>query len=232
MTLYSTVVGLIPHFLLLNQKRVKSAYFLYHGIGSLLLLVPGVLLVPERVKLTLLFSSVSVCAYLLTEKKETLSRALMSLALLIGLYAMSPSSLFEWFFFCITALMLGTSLGIMCVGHWYLNQPKLPIGEFKKVVSLFVAILFVRDLTAVFFVSHLVWSRGGNWLMSSTPGLFLLMRVMWGLVAPTFLSYFVWETVKISSTQSATGLLYVNLVMVLIGEIVSLYLFQFHGVRS
>jgi len=54
--------------------------------------------------------------------------------------------------------------------------------------------------------------------------LFFLFRVVWGLVGPLALSYFVWRTAEMKSNQAATGLLYVALVFVLIGELLSSYL--------
>ena len=54
--------------------------------------------------------------------------------------------------------------------------------------------------------------------------LFFLFRVVWGLLGPLALSYFVWRTAAMKSNQAATGLLYVALVFVLIGELLSSYL--------
>ena len=54
--------------------------------------------------------------------------------------------------------------------------------------------------------------------------LFFLFRVLWGIVGPLALSYFIWKTADMKSNQAATGLLYVALVFVLIGELLSSYL--------
>jgi hypothetical protein len=54
--------------------------------------------------------------------------------------------------------------------------------------------------------------------------LFFLFRVLWGIVGPLALSYFIWKTADMRSNQAATGLLYVALVFVLIGELLSSYL--------
>jgi len=54
--------------------------------------------------------------------------------------------------------------------------------------------------------------------------LFFLFRVLWGIVGPIALSYFIWKTADMKSNQAATGLLYVALVFVLIGELLSSYL--------
>ena len=54
--------------------------------------------------------------------------------------------------------------------------------------------------------------------------LFFLFRIMWGIVGPLALSWFIWKTADMRSNQAATGLLYVALVFVLIGELLSSYL--------
>jgi hypothetical protein len=54
--------------------------------------------------------------------------------------------------------------------------------------------------------------------------LFFLFRVLWGILGPLALAYFVWRTAELRSNQAATGLLYVALVFVLIGELLSSYL--------
>ena len=45
-----------------------------------------------------------------------------------------------------------------------------------------------------------------------------------GLAGPAVLSYLTWETAKIQSTQSATGILYVDFFTVIVGEVLAKYL--------
>jgi len=49
-------------------------------------------------------------------------------------------------------------------------------------------------------------------------------------VGPLALVYFIWDTVKIRSTQSATGILYIAVFLVLIGETFSRFLFLFTSI--
>jgi hypothetical protein len=58
----------------------------------------------------------------------------------------------------------------------------------------------------------------------SSGGIFFWQRVLFGLAGPLVLSYLTWETAKIRSTQSATGILYVDLFTVMVGEILAKYL--------
>ncbi len=58
----------------------------------------------------------------------------------------------------------------------------------------------------------------------SVSGIFFWQRVLFGLVGPGLLSYLTWETAKIRSTQSATGILYVDFFTVVVGEVLAKYL--------
>ena len=55
----------------------------------------------------------------------------------------------------------------------------------------------------------------------SLDGIFFWMRVLFGLAGPSVLAYLTWETAKIQSTQSATGILYVDLFTVVVGELLA-----------
>ena len=59
--------------------------------------------------------------------------------------------------------------------------------------------------------------------VSSVGGIFFWQRVLFGLAAPAVLSYLTWETAKIRSTQSATGILYVDFFTVVVGEMLANY---------
>ena len=64
----------------------------------------------------------------------------------------------------------------------------------------------------------------------SVAGIFFWQRVLFGLLGPSVLAYLTWETAKIRSTQSATGILYVDFFTVMVGEILAKYLFLSTGV--
>src|SRR5438132_607026 len=50
-------------------------------------------------------------------------------------------------------------------------------------------------------------------------GIFFWMRGGWGLIGPLLLYPMVWGTVRLRSTMAATGILYVDVVAVVIGEV-------------
>jgi len=59
--------------------------------------------------------------------------------------------------------------------------------------------------------------------MFSLDGIFFWQRVAFGIAGPAVLSYMTWETAKIQSTQSATGILYVDFFTVIVGEVLAKY---------
>jgi formate-dependent nitrite reductase membrane component NrfD len=59
---------------------------------------------------------------------------------------------------------------------------------------------------------------------------FYWQRVGIGLVIPAILAFLVERTVRVSATQSATGLLYVATIFVLMGELLSRYLYLSLGI--
>jgi protein NrfD len=58
----------------------------------------------------------------------------------------------------------------------------------------------------------------------SADGVFVWMRLLFGIAGPLSLLWFTWKTVEIRSTQSATGILYVQLFLVMAGELLAKYL--------
>ena len=61
-------------------------------------------------------------------------------------------------------------------------------------------------------------------ILGTVSGVFFWQRVLFGLAGPALLSYLTWETAKIRSTQSATGILYVDFFTVVVGEVLAKYL--------
>jgi len=83
-------------------------------------------------------------------------------------------------------------------------------------------------VAAAVFVAIVSWQPGTGpsfkGYILSVSGIFFWQRVLFGLVGPGLLSYLTWETAKIRSTQSATGILYVDFFTVVVGEVLAKYL--------
>ena len=127
-----------------------------------------------------------------------------------------------------SALLLGAVAVTMVLGHWYLVDTSLSIAPLRAGalwVSLAVAARWAAVVAALSFGGWEILriSRAAD-VIFSTNGLFFLFRSLMGLGAPLLLAGLIWQTVKIRSTQSATGLLYVLLILVLFGELISSFL--------
>src|SRR5437763_1670273 len=77
-----------------------------------------------------------------------------------------------------------------------------------------------RPLLADAAVVVIAIAASGMWReVAVRQGIFFWMRAGWGLIVPLMLYPMVWGTVKIRSTMAATGILYVDVVAVVIGEV-------------
>jgi protein NrfD len=126
-------------------------------------------------------------------------------------------------------LLLGVAASAMVLGHFYLVVLDLPITALRRLTAGLVAALALRaGVVAValagpsqagYAEARLI--AAGLW---SPDGIFVWMRLLFGIAGPLCLVWFIWKTVKIRSTQSATGILYVQLFLVMAGELLAQYL--------
>jgi hypothetical protein len=122
-------------------------------------------------------------------------------------------------------LFFGAVLLTMNLGHWYLVSRSLPFSLLARGAALFAALAGARTLLLAAALAADPNPTGLSSLLSlERDALFFLFRVTWGIAGPLALSYFIWKTADMRSNQAATGLLYVALVFVLIGELLSSYL--------
>jgi protein NrfD len=126
-------------------------------------------------------------------------------------------------------LLLGSAASAMILGHWYLVVLDLPIGALRRLTVLLIGALLLRALVVGVALAGPVHAgyqgarlvAAGLW---SPDGVFVWMRLLFGIAGPLSLIWFIWKTVEIRSTQSATGILYVQLFLVLAGELLAKYL--------
>jgi hypothetical protein len=110
-----------------------------------------------------------------------------------------------------TALLGSVNLA-MLLGHWYLVVRGMSIDPLKR---LTIASL-ITSLAKIALVAIVL---SATWPSPILRDLFFWMRAGWGLLIPLLLYPMVWGTVKIRSTMAATGILYVDVVAVVIGEV-------------
>jgi protein NrfD len=132
--------------------------------------------------------------------------------------------------FLSSTLLLGGACTAMILGHWYLILPSMKVSHLQSIVKVHIASMVVRIVVVVAAVTVAIatWQPGlgpsfKHYIMSAA-GIFFWQRVLFGLAGPALLSYLTWETAKIRSTQSATGILYVDFFTVVVGEVLAKYI--------
>jgi hypothetical protein len=130
--------------------------------------------------------------------------------------------------FLSSVALLGGACGAMVLGHWYLVVPSLNVSHLQSIVRLHIGSTVVRIVVvaAAVMIAIVSWEPGvPNFerYMFSIDGIFFWQRILFGLAGPAVLSYLTWETAKIQSTQSATGILYVDFFTVIVGEVLAKY---------
>jgi hypothetical protein len=133
--------------------------------------------------------------------------------------------------FLTSAAMLGGACTAMILGHWYLVIPSMQVSHLQSIVKVHIVSMMARTIV----VGAAVWFALATWqaesgapsfrrYILSVDGIFFWQRVLFGLAGPAVLSYLTWETAKIRSTQSATGILYVDFFTVVVGEVLAKYI--------
>ncbi len=112
-----------------------------------------------------------------------------------------------------SAAVLGATLTGMLLGHWYLTTPTMSIGPlswFTKALAIAaVGRLLMTTLALVRFgfashdLVHLLW---------------LIVRIVGGILVPFATAVVVARILKYRNTQSATGVLFAALILVFMGE--------------
>lgn len=138
--------------------------------------------------------------------------------------------------FITAAAFLGVFMLAMVFGHWYLVQA-MPKRLLRRMTEILFIILVIRILVVggslwVYAVSVQGGAEAIRGMMDlwQGHGIFFWQRILTGLGIPLILSYMIWSTARIGANQSATGLLYVGVVFVIIGEIISKYMFIISGI--
>jgi len=125
--------------------------------------------------------------------------------------------------FMTASLLLGAGVLGMLLGHSYLTAPDLSIVPLRELVKIFMVLVFVEAGVALISLLLLApMPRLVDALMLRRfEGLYLWVRLLIGMIGPMVLAPMIVQTVKERATMSATGLLYVAMMMVIIGEIFS-----------
>ena len=112
-----------------------------------------------------------------------------------------------------SASVLGATLTGMLLGHWYLTTPTMSIGPlswFTKALAVAAVVRLLMTSLSLFrfgFASHDVVHL-----------LWLIVRIVGGILVPFATAVIVARILKYRNTQSATGVLFAALILVFMGE--------------
>ena len=127
------------------------------------------------------------------------------------------------------ALLLGSVIVAMNLGHWYLVRWGLPAAHLIRFSLVLAGAIAVRAVLLV--AGLLVYGAGTTGGIAALlhevavdRGFFFWQRVGFGLIGPAVFAWMVYATARIRSTQSATGILYLTVIFVLIGEFLARFL--------
>jgi len=240
--------GTFISFGILRQAQLGRNYFIYHGLGASLITAAAYFFVgrsflDQDTSYWIAASSIFMTLFSVTvsERNRTpLASFFLGVLSILGAIVLEVTTIHPYPLHIpmilnagLSTLLLGFSMNAMLLGHWYLVQPKLSINELKRVCLVLIGLIVLRFVYGTYGLCNLIWGKSEmeiyRYLFASSPGIFVIMRWFWGLLGPLALAYPIWGTVKIRSTQSATGLLYVMVLFIVTGEILSLYLAAFFG---
>jgi hypothetical protein len=117
-----------------------------------------------------------------------------------------------------SAALLGAVLSAMLMGHSYLIAPGMSLSPLLRLIAAVVVAVVARGAVDGWAVAR--WTLAhpsvklGNDLL-----LWLPLRWLAGFVFPLGLAWMAWQSARIRSTQSATGILYVVVIFCFLGEL-------------
>jgi protein NrfD len=155
--------------------------------------------------------------------------ALVAQGLAVADGPLMPAGILTVASFLASAALLGGACTSMILGHWYLVLPSMDVLHLQSMVKFHIVSVIVRSVLVAGAVALAIaaWEPGeasfARYILSSS-GIFFWQRVLFGLAGPAVLAFLTWETAKIRSTQSATGILYVDFFTVIVGEVLAKYL--------
>ncbi|MDC0273196.1 MAG: hypothetical protein P8M30_15670 [Planctomycetaceae bacterium] len=124
-----------------------------------------------------------------------------------------------------TALVLGAAMTGMLLGHWYLTATTMSIKPLSTLTLWFGVAAGIRLL-----VSATSWLVFAPEMPSSTETVWLALRWIAGILGPLAVFVMTWKILEYRNTQSATGVLFVGVILTFLGELSALLLYRSLGI--
>lgn len=126
--------------------------------------------------------------------------------------------------FLSSALVLGLTLTGMWLGHYYLTSSSIPLGPLRRFGRAYlVAMALHTALIGVITVAHLCDASSpvrASLAVNNFQDVLSWVRLLVGIAAPMALAWMIDQTAKIGSNMSFTGLFYIALAQVMVGELI------------
>ncbi|MCA9263976.1 MAG: hypothetical protein KDA60_09025 [Planctomycetales bacterium] len=233
-------LGLAAAMWVTPHQRVTSGYYRVHlwvllGVNTFASLVAwttcrgmenGAIILMSVVAAAVLSYAGAVCWLYEAPRPGKIALLLVAVCGLLGAQSVqtSPNQSVAWTNLwgladnASAGLLIGASLAAMFLGHWYLNNPSMQLAPLKRlVVLILVAVIFRTAVAGSCLAAELSLGEEVErsfWAIAS-------LRWLAGIVGTAVLSIMTWQTLKIPNTQSATGILYVGVIFVFLGELTS-----------
>jgi hypothetical protein len=128
----------------------------------------------------------------------------------------SPELLWTTATIAFSGLVLGLTMAAMLLGHWYLNSPGMSLAPLRRLIAAAAIAVGAQAILSGYDVAA-TWGStsdvANHWLV------LVALRWSFGICGVLALFWMAWRTLDIPNTQSATGILYVAVIGVFVGEL-------------
>jgi hypothetical protein len=116
-----------------------------------------------------------------------------------------------------SSALLGAALSAMLMGHAYLIAPGMTLSPLLRLTAAVALALLARGGVDAWALWR--WTLAHPSFKLGDEVLWLPLRWLAGFVLPLILTWMAWQSARIRSTQSATGILYVVVTFCFLGEL-------------
>ncbi|CAN5477713.1 hypothetical protein BH10PLA2_BH10PLA2_24100 [soil metagenome] len=235
--------GLVAALLLLKPAQINPRFYRVHFLTAMALMVVAAYFLRETADLvTWIALGTGIGLSFLGSLSWSLENAPGGVFCIVGVAAASIVALLRVALFLFpdrptpllcadqltSGLLLVSATTAMLMGHSYLIAPSMSLQPLLSLVGAFFLAILLRSSVSGWVLWG--WTREHSLVRLDEANLLLPVRWIVGLIGPAVLNILALQTTRIRSTQSATGILYVVVILTFLGEVVSQVLFQMTGV--
>jgi hypothetical protein len=116
---------------------------------------------------------------------------------------------------------LGAAMTGMLLGHRYLTAPGMPLAPLQRLNGVLGGAAALRTVVSAYGLL-----TGAGLIATEVQATWLALRWLAGIIGPLVVCVMVWRILKYRNTQSATGVLFVGVILTFIGELAADLLFH------